>query len=175
MSKSWALLLLALGLADVAWLNFSLYPSYQAQQRLQAKRPSSGVLQAGVVTPLGDRASEFEALPPALVLPFEGVGYMSRQSHQDLRLMALRLAQRGNYWIELRGHAEPGAPAKRALAQSKKRAHFVRDLLLQVGLDPARIAVRAVGSREPRAGQDAKGAPLTQRRVEIRVLELVSQ
>lgn len=173
MGRGWALLLLCLGLADLAWLNYSLYPTYRAQQRGQPQNPV--VLAAGVAPPRAPQAVELSALEPALILPFEGGGYMSRQSHQDLRLLALRLAQRGNYRVELRGHAEPGLPAKRALAQSKKRAHFVQDLLLQVGLDSSRIEVRAVGSREPRAGQNAKGAPLPQRRVEIRVMELVSQ
>lgn len=69
--------------------------------------------------------------------------------------------------VAIEGHTDDrgGAEANRRLAE--RRANSVRDALLAVGVDPARLTVMGVGEGKPVASNDTSSGRARNRRVEV--------
>ncbi len=172
-------LLLGLGAADVAALNFFALPPLLADDAVAAveRRPTAAVMTT-TAAPRGVEREQPAPVPAAVqpaaaaapseplefktvVLFRSGTFWVGREDR--LRIAAVAEELRGRtIEIEVEGHAD--APGSAAVNQrlSHARARAIGVLLEQAGVDPARIALRAFGEERPSdSGED--------RRVEVRL------
>jgi len=175
--------LLGLGAADLALLNLWLLPHAlqpsgasdpqtivlalsetptppaPARPRPEPKAVVQTVLPAAAPAPVEAQA---QAKAPDEVLLFEsGTWWISGSGRRELEATAARLRS-GSYAIEVEGHADSAGPALLNHRISEARARAVASTLEQLGIDPARITVRAYGEQRPSTSGD-------DRRVELRV------
>lgn len=166
-----SILLLSVGVANLVWLNRTLYPRYQASQA--PALAAAGFWTDPSPTAKQDRIkwlhTELNAQPPFLDLTFEtrspNTWTLTRYSVAQLQHFAVQLAGRGNdYWVQLRGLCD-GSEKERELTE--QRAQRVRALLVESGLQAKRILVAESAS-------EAIG-PKAAKRVQLRVLEVQTQ
>lgn len=132
-----------------------------------------------------DRAwmkSQLELQTAFVRLPFDPAGYLPKVYLAQIRNFAIELVKReSNYWVLVSGSPESSSDPKRALRQSQQRVSFVRDLLVQSGLNASRVLIDGNrGELAPRAFVRAGVASPDSKKqqhlvLEIRVLEVQSQ
>jgi OmpA-OmpF porin, OOP family len=74
---------------------------------------------------------------------------LSAESMNSLKTFAANLEKTNNTQkILVCGHADPGASAEVELEVSRERAEAVRQALIDLGMEPTRIAIRAASDSE---------------------------
>ncbi len=185
--------LLALGLGDLAAIDFLLLPrtfaTTSGNRPLASVRPHPAPHPAPLPTPLpatrGEGAERREAgegppgeTPPAPAPAVEelpdllfaiNTTWLSRTSRETLDRVADKLAGDPTRQVVLSGHTDTlGAPdVNRALARA--RARRASRYLQAHGVDPGRIETRSFGSTRPRTGESTAADRARDRRVEIAI------
>ncbi|HYG38764.1 MAG TPA: OmpA family protein, partial [Cytophagales bacterium] len=116
-----------------------------------------------------------------------GVGHVIRiknlyfeQSTSDIPKSALQelndivemLNENAEMVIQLEGHTDFRGNPKLNYQLSEERVEAIRDYIYDKGIDKRRVKVKAFGGSMPLSKEDSEEAKKTNRRVEIRVLEI---
>jgi outer membrane protein OmpA-like peptidoglycan-associated protein len=131
--------------------------------RLRVAEPVNSTPRANVRTPSPSRGALLEPAPnlqrdPALLLFHKGTWWVGPASRRELR-GAFEHVQQSSL-VELEGHADATGPSDVNQRISENRAVAVEALLVNAGIEPERIRIRAFGETH------ASGTALD-RRVEI--------
>src|SRR5690606_31692086 len=98
----------------------------------------------------------------------------SRVKHEGRRALRaiITLFEQHPEWIEMRveGHADSTGPADFNLELSQRRAERVRDVMVKLGMDPAKISHKGFGETVPRVEGTSEEALQKNRRVEFVVV-----
>lgn len=91
----------------------------------------------------------------------------------DLRTLfdAARLLRKA-VQVTLLGHADQSGAERRNLAMSQRRAEYIRDLLVEQGIDPASLVAAGVGTRAPLQAETTEHAKAFNRSVSFRIVIL---
>jgi OOP family OmpA-OmpF porin len=179
------LVLLGFGAADLVLLNAWVLPGLRTVTDVSASRhaapavlasapglnvaPQPGAATAKAMPVPGGLHSASAARPrpiagrPTAVVQFgHGSWWVTQHSRTALSALVVRFAARSTAQIQVDGHTDDVGERPINQRISEARARAVAQLLIQSGIDPARIAVRGYG--EDRPSRDDR-----QRRVEIRI------
>ncbi len=110
-----------------------------------------------VVYALGPRADVqsplAEALKPACpALEFDGAGFALSPRHaKPLQEVASRFASQ-QHRVVVAAYTRPGLPPEYARVLTERRAHAVRQRLIELGIEPARIQTAGFGNDFPLSG-----------------------
>ena len=110
---------------------------------------------------------ELEPLQPLAVLFATGGSQLSADSKKALDALVDALAARPEQKLSIVGHTDNTGTAQSNETLSRKRALAVKMYLESKGVDTSRIAVRAMGDRDPTASNDTKGGRQQNRRVDV--------
>jgi outer membrane protein OmpA-like peptidoglycan-associated protein len=109
--------------------------------------------------------------PPDFTLPVvffpSGGLLLVREARQSLDQVAAYLHQRPALRLELRGHSDSIGGRGANLSLSEQRAQAVRQYLIDRGIDPERLLVKALGESQPLASNATPQGRLQNRRVEL--------
>jgi outer membrane protein OmpA-like peptidoglycan-associated protein len=173
------LVLLGFGAADVALLNAWVLPAINTVTDVSASRhaaaavvtsapaleeapqPSAATTGALPVPSLGE-SQPMPGRPTAVIQFAHGSWWVTQHSRTALSELVLRLATRPAGRIQVDGHTDDVGERPINQRISEERARAIAGLLIQSGIDPARISVRGYG--EDRPSSDGR-----HRRVEIRI------
>lgn len=110
-----------------------------------------------VVYALGPRADVrsplAEALKPACpALEFDGTGFVLSAGHaKPLQEVASKIASQQSRLV-VAAYTRPGLPPEYARVLTERRAHAVRQRLIELGIEPARIQTAGFGNDFPLSG-----------------------
>lgn len=90
-----------------------------------------------------------------------------RDARDNLNRVAVYLRQYPARVLELRGHSDSVGSRATNLQLSRRRAEAVRGHLIDLGIDPQRLKVRAIGESHPIASNATEQGRLKNRRVEL--------
>ena len=103
---------------------------------------------------------------PAVFFPAGGTVLVG-DARDNLRRVANFMRQEAHRTLELRGHSDSVGSRAANLRLSRQRAEAVRDHLIELGVEPRRLKVRALGERDPIASNATEQGRLKNRRVDL--------
>ena len=107
-------------------------------------------------------------LPEGLLFAQES-DQLSNASRDNLRRLATSLEKYPNTRIMIVGHNDSEGGTERSLTMSERRAQAIANLLVEIGVNRARITTLGRGDAEPIATNDTDAGRQWNRRVEIAI------
>lgn len=107
-------------------------------------------------------------LPEGLLFAQES-DQLSNASRDNLRRLATSLEKYPNTRIMIVGHSDSEGGSERSLEMSERRAQAIANLLVEIGVNRARITALGRGDAEPIATNDTDAGRQWNRRVEIAI------
>ncbi len=107
-------------------------------------------------------------LPEGLLFAQES-DQLSNASRDNLRRLATSLEKYPNTRIMIVGHSDSEGGTERSLDMSERRAQAIANLLVEIGVNRARITALGRGDAEPIATNDTDAGRQWNRRVEIAI------
>lgn len=124
---------------------------------------------------MGGTGGEFVDHVPIEDVRFEGKSAeIPRSSHRVLRVVAEGMGQYPDIRIEVQGHTSSTGGRRRNRKLSRRRAAAVRDHLIGLGIDAARLEARGYGETRPKAHNTTATGRATNERVEFLLIEPAS-
>lgn len=189
--------LVLVGVAELAWMNVSLYPEVwnssakaDPQTVVASTQSETSVAQAGLVAsrrPVPRAEEQTQHVEDATDHPSAGFANAqleasflfakigsakpSVRERRKIRHLARKLTELDPRAVEVRGHSDSQGSRADNLLLSRSRAAAVTQLLVAGGVDPQRIFTTGVGSSEPVRPFAHGRARRLNRRVEIRILK----
>lgn len=100
-----------------------------------------------------------------------GRSELSPERAEGLRAIADVLARREGLIVRIEGHTDSSGSASRNLALSQARAESVKDALVALGIERDRIQTEGLGETRPLTDNQTAEARLSDRRVEVYLIE----
>ncbi len=96
---------------------------------------------------------------------------LTAKGYEMLHEIAAALKANPGLRFEIEGHSDMSGPADQNLVLSQKRAELVRDVLVELGIDPGRLVAKGYGETRPVNDNKTLEKRAQNRRVEFRRLD----
>lgn len=103
-----------------------------------------------------------------------GSSALRPESRPALDEVYARLSADATALVEIAGHTDDVGDDAVNLALSRARANVVRDYLIDKGLEAGRLTAKGYGETEPLAGNDTEEGRQSNRRTEMRIIEVTA-
>lgn len=187
MQPRWIAVLGALGVLDLAYIDFVIGPDwFDVAAAASSARSTQRAAPAPIVSPV--TAAPVASAPPSLLRPatdsahqrppgqtwwivnFDEAGAsLNPAAEQQLRQIAQRVAENHDVRINIIGHADARGDDHYNRKLGQRRARAVADALLHAGFRPEQIKIASKGAASPAVLGASQQAWASNRRVEIEI------